>query len=213
MITVWGRATSGNVQMVMWEIAELGLPFERHDVGGAFGGNNTPEYLAKNPNGLVPTISDNGLMLWESAAIVRYLAATYGDGQFWPIDPAKRAPLDQWAEWAKTSFQSTLLPNIFWPLIAANPATRDEKALATAITRIGSLARMVDARLAEADYLGGDAPCFADCIFGALLYRYYTLDIARPATPSLDAYYARLSTRPAFAEHVMVSYDSMRWKP
>ncbi len=213
MITVLGRATSGNVQIVMWAIAELGLEYERQDIGGAFGGNNTPDYLAKNPNGLVPTIIDKGATIWESAAIVRYLGATYGDEQFWPKEPAKRAPLDQWAEWAKSSFQPTLFPNIFWPLVAGNPAARDEKALAAAVTKIGALGKMVDARLADGDYLGGDGPCFADCIFGTMLYRYFTLDFARPSTPNLEAYYARLTRRPAYAEHAMVSYESMRWKP
>lgn len=213
MITVLGRATSGNVQIVMWAIAELGLDYERRDIGGAFGGNETPDYLAKNPNGLVPTVIDKGTTIWESAAIVRYLGAAYGDEQFWPKDPAKRAPLDQWGEWSKTTFQPTLFPNIFWPLVAGNPATRDEKALTAAVAKVGSLATMVDARLAAGEYLGGDKPCFADCIFGATLYRYFTLDFARPATPNLEAYYERLTRRPAYAEHVMISYDSMRWKP
>ena len=96
MITVWGRATSGNVQMVMWAIAELGLDHKRLDVGGKFGGNDTPEYRAMNPNGLVPVIQDgDGPFLWESAAIVRYLGATYGDEQFWPSSPATRATVDK----------------------------------------------------------------------------------------------------------------------
>ncbi|MGE0501509.1 MAG: glutathione S-transferase family protein [Rhizobiaceae bacterium] len=213
MITVWGRATSGNVQIVMWAIAELGLEHERLDVGGSFGGNNSPDYLAMNPNGLVPTIRDKGMILWESAAIVRYLGATYGDEQFWPKDPLNRAPLDQWAEWTKSSFQPTLLPNIFWPLVAGNPATRDEKALAAAVKRVGDLAAMIESRLGEGDYMGGSAPCFADIIFGTLLYRYFTLDFERRKTPNLEAYYARLTRRPAYAEHVMVSYEAMRWKP
>ena len=94
MITVYGRATSSNVQIAMWTIGEIGLEYERLDIGHSYGGNDTPEYLAMNPNGLVPTIRDGDLVLWEAAAIMRYLAARYGDEDFWPRDPAVRAPLD-----------------------------------------------------------------------------------------------------------------------
>lgn len=212
MITVWGRATSGNVQIVMWAIAELGLEYDRRDVGGAFGGTDTPAYIAMNPNRLVPTIQDGDLTLWESAAIVRYLGARYGDERFWPTDPSARARIDQWAEWSKTSFAPTLLPGIFWPLVLTRPEIRDEKALAAAVERIRGFAGIIDARLAQTPYLGGEHLSFGDCIFGALLYRYFTLPFERPDTPNLRAYYDRLSERPAYAEHAMVSYESMRPK-
>lgn len=213
MITVHGRATSGNVQIVMWAIAELGLPHRRLDVGGAFGGTDTPRYRAMNPNGLVPTVEDKGVVLWESAAILRYLGAAYGGEDFWPKDPLRRAGLDKWAEWSKTTFQPTLLTHIFWPLVGGDPAKLDTKALAAAADRLKGHARIIDARLAEGAYLGGASPSFADIVFGTMLYRYYTLDFDRAETPALDAYYTRLTARPAYAEHVMVSYEPLRWKP
>lgn len=213
MITVHGRATSSNVQIVMWAIAELGLPHRRLDVGGAFGGTDTPHYRAINPNGLVPTVEDKGVVLWESAAILRYLGAAYGGEDFWPKDPLRRAGLDKWAEWSKTTFQPTLLTHIFWPLVGGDPAKLDRKALAAAADRLKGHARMIDARLAEGAYLGGASPSFADIVFGTMLYRYYTLDFDRAETPALDAYYARLTARPAYAEHVMISYEPLRWKP
>jgi glutathione S-transferase len=213
MITVWGRATSVNVQTVMWALAELGLDSERHDVGGAFGGNDTPDFLAMNPNGLVPVLRDGGgPFLWESAAIVRYLGASYGDGQFWPRSPAARAAVDKWAEWIKTSFGPTFLTGIFWPSIAVPEAKRDPAAIAAAEKRLKTLAAMLDARLAEGAYLGGEDVCFADMVVGAPLYRYYTVPFERAETPHLAAYYERLTARPAYAEHVMVSYDSLRAK-
>lgn len=212
MITVWGRATSSNVQIVVWALAELGRPFERLDVGGQFGGTDTPDYGRMNPNRLVPTIQDGDLILWESAAIVRYLGAKYGDEHFWPQDPAARARIDKWAEWSKTTFGPTLLTGLFWPLIGMPEAKRDMQAVAAAATKLQNLARMIDARLAESDYLGGNALAFGDCIFGALLYRYFTLDFERAETPHLEAYYKRLCARPAYARHVMVSYDSLRAK-
>jgi glutathione S-transferase len=211
MITVWGRKTSSNVQMVMWAIAEIGLEHERLDVGGSFGGNNTPEYLAMNPNGLVPVIRDKGVYLWESAAIVRYLGAAYGSEQFWPRDPLVRASVDKWAEWIKTAFGPTLLTPVFWQLLQ-KLENRDEKVIAGGVERLKKLSAMIDARLAEADYLGGSDICFADIIVGTLLYRYYTLDFERADTPHLLAYYERLQQRPAYAEHAMVSYESLRAK-
>ena len=212
MITVWGRTTSSNVQIVMWALAELGLTCKRIDVGGAFGGTDTAEYISMNPNRLVPTVQDDDLTLWESAAIVRYLGARYGDEQFWPQDPAKRAPIDMWAEWSKTSLAPTLLAGIFAQTVLLPADRRDPKALEAAVKRIGTLMPMLDARLAESPYLGGDHLAFGDVIVGTLLYRYFTLPFARVETPNLKAYYDRLGQRQAYREHAMVSYESLRAK-
>ncbi len=84
-LEIFGRNTSSNVQSVMWAVAELGLEHTRHDVGGAFGKTDTPEYRAMNPMGLVPAVKDGDLALFESSAIVRYLGAKYGDENFWPL--------------------------------------------------------------------------------------------------------------------------------
>ncbi len=212
MITVWGRATSTNVQMVMWTLAEIGLECARVDVGGPFGGTDTPDYVRMNPNKLVPTLQDGNLALWESAAIVRYLGARYGGGSFWSADPVHRATVDQWAEWSKTTFGPAFLSGIFWPLIGVRADKRDAPAIDAAAARMRGLAPIVDARLAQSPYLGGERLAFGDCIFGALLFRYFTLDFERADTPHLRGYYDRLCSRPAYARHVMVSYESMRAK-
>lgn len=212
MITVWGRATSSNVQIVMWALAEIGLECQRHDVGGAFGKTDTPEYLAMNPNKLVPTIQDGDLTLWESAAIVRYLGAKYAKEQFWPSDPTKRARIDQWAEWSKTTFGPTLLGSIFPQLVVLPAEKRDPKVLEAGVARVATLVPMIDKRLSQSPYLGGENVAFGDCIFGTLLYRYYTMPFERAATPHLDAYYKRLSERPPYQKHAMVSYESLRAK-
>ena len=209
-LEIFGRKTSSNVQSVMWAVAELGLEHTRHDVGGAFGKTDTPEYRAMNPMGLVPAVKDGDLALFESNAIVRYLGAQYGDESFWPTDPATRAKLDIWAEWTKTTLYQTLIPGIFWTLIRTKKVDQDAAKLALLIEQIDGLMKMVEARLGDADYLGGDALSFADIMFGHLLYRYYTLDIERVATPSLDAYYARLQKRATYVEHVMIDYSFMK---
>ncbi|TAM94732.1 MAG: glutathione S-transferase family protein [Rhizobiaceae bacterium] len=211
MITVHGRATSSNVQLVMWTVGELGLEHRRLDVGGSFGGTDTPEYRAMNPNGLVPVLQDGDVTLFESVAIMRYLAARYGEEGFWPKDPAKRASLDQWAEWGKVTFSPAVL-NIFIQLVRMREADRKPAAIAGAAREVGRLARILDDRLGEGPYLDGAAFTFADIAVGALLYRYMTLPFEKAETPRLDAYYKRLTQRPAFARHVMVSYESLRAK-
>lgn len=212
MIKVWGRATSSNVQTVVWALAELGLDFERYDVGGVFGGNRTPEFLVMNPNGLVPVVQIGETYLWESGAVVRCLGALHGDEAFWPADPVHRATLDRWGEWTKTTFVPAFITNVFWPCISKREGERDEDAIRAGAEKLKAVARILDGRLATSDYIGGDTLCFADIITGALLYRYFDLDFERADLPNLRAYYDRLTKRPAYAEHVMISYDSLRAK-
>jgi glutathione S-transferase len=211
MITIHGRATSSNVQLVMWAVGELGLPHRRLDVGGAFGGTKTPEYLAMNPNALVPVLQDGAVTLFESAAILRYLGARYGDETFWPRDAARRARLDQWAEWGRTSL-TPAMGGIFTQLVRTPAARRNPAIVADASAELARLAAIADQRIGEGPYLAGETLTFADIPFAHLLYRYMTLPFERAATPHLDAYYARLAKRPAFAEHVMVSYEPLRAK-
>ncbi|WP_312796039.1 glutathione S-transferase family protein [Tianweitania sp.] len=210
MITLHGRATSSNVQMVAWTLTELGLTFERLDVGGAFGGNDTPAFKAMNPNGYVPVLEIDGLILWESAAIVRYLAARYGDETFWPSDSAKRAPVDKWAEWIKTTFVSALLTSVFWPIISTKPGDPLPASLDDGVARLKDMAAILETGVPTEGYFGDADVCFADMVIGTYLYRYFDLPIERAETPKLRAYYERLTRRPAYAEHVMVSYDSLR---
>ncbi len=210
MITIWGRNTSSNVQIAMWAVGELGLEHERIDWGGAFGGNDDPDYRRMNPNGLIPTMKDGELVVWESAAILRYLAARYGDEAFWPSDPARRATLDMWAEWTKTTFVPPLTLQIFWQLIRTPAAERDQARFDDGVAKLKTLSGMLDARLGDGPFLNGEKLCFADIMVGHALYRYFTLDFERASAPNLEAYYARLQERPAYREHVMVSYDALR---
>ena len=128
MLRIWGRTNSSNVQKVMWVVAELGLAHERIDAGGAFGHLDSPEYLALNPNRLIPTIEDDGTVIWESNAIVRYLAARYGAGGLWAEDPAVRSAADRWMDWQLTTVQPGLQP-VFWGLIRTAPDKRDTAAI------------------------------------------------------------------------------------
>ena len=211
MITVFGRASSSNVQAVMWGIGELGLAYERLDYGLTFGGNNTQEYLAMNPHGLVPTIRDGDLELWESCAILRYLAAKYGDGgAFWPADPVARARVDMWAEWGKVNFARDFTVPIFWSRVRTAAVDRDEAALRHALARFDGYLGHLEMQLSDNPYVAGADFSLADIVIGHVLFRYFDIDIPRTSRPVIEAYYARLKQRPAFREHVMVSYDMLR---
>lgn len=209
-LIVHGRATSSNVQTVMWAAAELGLNCTRLDVGGAYGGNDTAEYLALNPMGLVPTLQDGEITLFESCAILRYLGARYGDENFWPSDPAARAALDQWAEWGKGTLTRTIIYDVFWILVRTPKAERNMEVLAANVAKLGNLIGMLDARLGDGPYMNGAEFSFADIVVGHVLYRYYTLDFDRVEAPNVEAFYKRLTERPAYVEHVMVDYSSLR---
>ncbi|MCR8725830.1 glutathione S-transferase family protein [Frigidibacter sp. ROC022] len=209
MLTIYGRANSSNVQLVMWAVAELGLTWQRLDYGHGHASTRTPEFLAMNPMGQVPVLKDGQAAIFESAAILRYLGAAYGDDDFWPADPLVRARLDQWAEWGKHCFGAAVTA-LFYPLVRLPPEAAAPDAVARAEAAIAPLARMLDARLGEGPWLAGDAFSFADIAVGHLLHRYFTLPFNRVETPALDAYYANLQTRPAYAEHAMVSYEALR---
>lgn len=211
MLTVWGRATSSNVQAVMWCIGELGLEHERIDCGHKYGGLDTPEFLAMNPNGRIPVIRDSdGPTIWESGAILRYLGSRYGDAPFWPKDPVERAPVEQWAEWSKINVAIHFMHHVFWPMVRTPAAERDEAAVGKAIAELGKRLDIAEAQFRSHEFLAGPDFSIADIVFGHVLYRYFDIDIDRPDHPLLWSYYERLTERPAYREHVVVSYDELR---
>ena len=209
MLTVYGRRSSSNVQLVMWTINELGLEHTRLDYGHGFATTDSPDYLEKNPMGQVPVLEDKSLVMFESAAILRYLSAKYGDESFWPSDPAKRAELDIWAEWGKSIFTYAVL-EIFVYDVRLAPETRDPKILEAASEKVSGLAKILANRLKDGPWIAGDNFSFADIACGHILYRYFSLDWTPPDLPQIASYYDRLQKRPAFAEHVMVSYEPLR---
>lgn len=211
MLTIWGRKTSSNVQALMWCVGELGLPYVRHDVGHRYGGNDTPEFLTMNPNGKVPVVrDDDGEPLWETGAILRYLGSRYGSAPFWPADPVERVRVDKWAEWAKLNTVDQFVVQIFWRVVRTHPRDRDPVAIRNAIDALGRTFDIAEAQLSSNAYLAGSEFTLADIQFGHILYRYFDIQIERPSHPAIRRYYEALVARPAFREHVMVSYEELR---
>ncbi|MBN3053763.1 glutathione S-transferase family protein [Pectobacterium brasiliense] len=213
MIQVWGRKTSSNVQALMWCIGELGIDYERYDVGHKYGGNDTPEFLAMNPNGTVPVIRDgNALPMWETGAILRYLAGKYGSDTFWPHDIDARVEIDKWGEWAKINIAMNFTAPVFWKVVRTAAKDRDEQALQNALQVLHNKFSIAEQQIRNNGYIAGGDFSLADIQFGHVLYRYFDIDIERPLYPFIKRYYEELKKRPAFSEHVIISYEELRVK-
>jgi len=211
MLKVWGRASSSNVQCVMWCIAELGLDVQRTDAGLMYGVNKSAEYLEMNPNGTIPTVIDSdGPPLWESGAILRYLANKYASDPFWPSDLLQRTNIDRWAEWSKVSVQMSFNSSIFWPVIRTPPGERDANQIKTAIDNIEAKLKIADQKLADHEFLTGPDFTLADIQFGHILFRYYEIDIKRATLDNVQRYYTMLTGRAHYRSHVMISFDELR---
>jgi len=203
MFRIWGRVNSVNVKKALWAAEELGLPYERIDAGLHFGVTKTPEYRRMNPNSLVPTIEDDGFVLWESHSIVRYLAAKHAAGTLWPTDLRVRADAERWMDWAFT-FQSAMR-DVFWGLIRTPPEKRDMKAIEAGAKRSADLLEAVlETALAGKDYLAGKSFTMGDIPLGCEVQRWMRVPLERPRLPNVEAWFERLRARPAFLKIVDV---------
>lgn len=202
-LTLLGRKNSINVMKVLWCCDELGLPFERIDVGGKFGFENVPDYLQLNPNGRVPTIRDGDLTLWESNVIVRYLCEKHGRGTLWPAEPARRWEAEKWMDWQQAHVGANMMV-LLRQLVRTPPEERDMVAVENARQTAAEAWKVADGNLAGRNFVTGDDFTMGDIPLGCMLYRWNAFDIERPPLPNLEAYYERLKTRPPFAEHVLI---------
>ena len=202
MLQVWGRISSGSTQKVLWACEELGLPYDLHNLGGEFGGNDTSDYLAMNPNGRVPTIWDGDFSLWESNACVRYLAEKYGDGSLYPEKLETRADADRWMDWQQT----TLLPaynDMHFGLIRMAPEERNQETIEASRKNTGGCMAILNEVLAEHEFVTGSLFTVADIALGVIPYRWFALDISRPRHVHLERWYSRLTEREPYRKIVM----------
>ena len=202
MLRIWGRKNSINVQKVLWCCAELGLPFERIDAGMAFGVVETPAYRALNPNGRIPTIEDDGYVLWESNTIVRYLATRHGLGSLCPGDLLARFDAERWMDWQLTTLDGPVR-TVFWALVRTAADDRDPAAVENAQTEAERALAILDAHLAQRRFVGGETFTMGDIPVGASEYRWMAMDLARAERAHVQRWYERLTERPGFREHVM----------
>lgn len=203
---IWGRATSSNVMKVLWGLGELGLPFERIDVGGAFGRTDTPEYRAMNPTGLVPTLQEGDFTLWESNVILRYLAGQHAAGSaLWPAEPHARANIDRWMD-AQQTVLNRPMGTVFWGLVRTPAEKRDMQAIAAEIEDAARAWRLIDAQLQKHAFIAGPDFTLCDIPWGVHAHRWFNMDylgLTRPDMPALRAWYDRLCQRPPYQQHIV----------
>jgi glutathione S-transferase len=200
MVRLLGRATSSNVQKVLWCLRELGVPFAREDYGGMHGRTRDEAYLRLNPNGKVPTLIDRDTVLWESNTILRYLCNRYGPTALYPIEPALRAGVERWMDWQLGTLAEAFLP-LYRALVREGRTGSDVTALRE---RSAALFALLNDALGDPPFLAGAQLSLAEIALGPLVYRWLALPIARPDLARLVAWYGRFEIRPAFRDEVAI---------
>jgi glutathione S-transferase len=203
MLKVLGRTSSINVQKVMWTAAELGIEVDQTNIGGPYGGNDKPEYIALNPNGRVPTIIDGDHVQWESNSCIRYLAARKGKASWYAADLAARGRADMWMDWVNTTVHQDMTV-IFWGLIRTPKEERNYDAIEESRKKMCKIWALLDTHLTSRAFITGDEISIGDVPAACFSYRWHTLGIERPDLPNLRAWYERIVARPAFKKHVML---------
>ena len=203
MIKIWGRTDSSNVQKVLWCGAELGIEFDRTDLGGKFGGNKETAYLSMNPNGLVPTIQDGDFILWESNSIMRYLNEKYGQGRLLPSTVEGRANANRWMDWQLSVLNPSIVP-LFWNLIRTPEDKRDPKVVQGALDKTSAAWQMVEKQLAQSAFVASENLSLGDIPLGVWVYRWFNLPVERPKQPHLENWYERLTQRQPYQTHIMI---------
>lgn len=207
-ITLWGRRNSINVQKALWALGELGLAYAHVDAGGDAGGLDAPAFRSMNPHGRVPVLKDGEAAIWESNVIVRYLCAAYSPGGLCPADPAERAQAEAWMDWTCATLQPAI-GGLFWAGYRTPAAQQDPRRVAQLTADCAAAVGALDAWLRERPFVAGDAFTMADIPAGVLVYRYFELDVARPAAPAVEGWRARLAERAPYREHVMRPFGEL----
>ena len=201
MLKLLGKSSSINVRKVLWTLDELGLAYEQQQYGSGFAAVDTPEFLALNPNGMVPVLMDGDFVLWESNTICRYLVQKQGDTTLLPADLQARAKTEQWMDWQATELNNAWR-YAFMSLVRQSPAHQDQAALATGIQQWNRMMAIVDAQLQKTGaYISGSEFTLADIVIGLSVQRWMMTPIVRAQLPAVAAYYELLSQRPAFLKH------------
>jgi len=205
VLKIWGRTTSANVMKVLWVCTELNEPYERYDVGGPYGGNDKPDYLAMNPNGRVPTVEENGVIMWESNTITRYICTTRRAETLYPSDPGRRTYVERWMDWQLAHCGPAVTP-LFMAFVRTPAAQRDPAAIEKSRKAAIPTWQIVEDWLKHQnwDYLAGNDFTIGDIPVAIFARRWFAFEIERPPMPRLEAWFDRIKTRPGFIEHIAV---------
>lgn len=197
MLEVLGRATSGNVQKVLFLLEELGVPYKRHDYGKTFEGTTlTAEYKALNPTQKVPTLRDGDLHVWESHTILRYIANVQDASALYPRDPAERSQVERWMDWTLASLNVAYLAG--FKEVKLPPEAQTEAATKLLTAELS----LLDEHLAGKTWVAGEAFSLADICLAPLVRRCLKFPHKKPELTQLRQWMARIEQRPAFATAV-----------
>jgi glutathione S-transferase len=196
MLKIWGRLSSINVRKVVLAAQEIGVAFERVDAGRSFGVVGTPEYLARNPNGLVPVLEDGDVQLWESNVIVRYLCARYAPGTLYPDPLPHRFDAERWMDWQQTTLNPAGRP-AFMQWIRTPAERRDVQAIERSVAATEPLMALLDDHLARRPFIAGERLTMADFPIACELHRWTGLPQERPVRPHLERWYRGITERPS----------------
>lgn len=202
MLKIYGKASSINVRKVLWTCAELNVAFERLDYGSGFASTLTPEFLAMNPNGMVPVIQDGDVTLWESNTICRYLVNRAGRDDLLPAEAASRAKVEQWMDWQATELNNSWR-YAFMALVREHADFQDKVQIAAGVANWNRNMTILDAQLTRTGaFAVGEIFTLADVVLGLSVNRWKLTPIEHANLPAVEAYYERLSERAGFLTHV-----------
>jgi glutathione S-transferase len=196
MLKLWGRTSSINVRKVLWTLQALDVPFERVDAGLSFGIVKTPEYVAKNPNAMIPLLEDGDFSLWESNVIVRYLCAKYAHGTLYPTSIEQQFDAERWMDWQQTTLNNASR-EAFYQWIRVKPELRNHTLIAKSVAETEPLLQMIDNQLSSGDYLAGDHLTMADIPIACEIHRWWGLPQPRPAWVNIERWYVQMLSHPA----------------
>lgn len=201
MLRLFGKATSINVRKVLWTCDELDLTIAQEDWGDGYKPTNAPEFLARNPNALVPVLEDGELVLWESNVIIRYLSNVYGLGALLPVEADARAKVEMWMDWQATEFNNSWR-YAFGVLIRKSVVEPDLERLDQSLKAWTRHVSILNGQLEQTGgYVAGESFSLADIPIGLSVNRWFMTPFERPEFPAVSAYYERLSTRLPFMKH------------
>lgn len=209
MLIILGRRNAYNVQKVLWTVGEIGMPYEHIDIGSVRGQLDTAEFLALNPHGRIPVLLDDESTIWESNTIIRYLSATYATGSLWSEKPIERSLADRWMDWELATLQPDFLA-LFWCFFRTPAKLRNSDAIQQSLDRCENHFQKLDIHLGKQPYLAGETFTMGDIPCATSLYRYFEMGLPVSKPPNIVAWYDRLAKRPAYREHIMLSFEDLR---
>ncbi|MDJ0622434.1 MAG: glutathione S-transferase family protein [Desulfocapsaceae bacterium] len=209
MRKIYGRTTSFNVQKVLWLADELSLEYEHLELGGRFGGLDTPEFTRLNPMQKVPVLVDGDKVIWESHTILRYLIAEYGDSNWYPDSVYERSIYERWLDWSQTAFQPAFMA-VFWGYYRKPSQKRDMAVVEKQLNKCIGCLSILDRQLENARYLAGNFLTLADIPTGAVIYRLTEQGLEVTLPPLVAAWYANLQRRSGYQKWIMSDFTELK---